>query len=124
MPYKTKQWMKLVPLDPSEDGYKCKEGCPNHQCNGDCKNVEYGHGDLVRPNHYVVVLNEYERDNLLWLMNDIGRISELSALCTGDWNGQIPHKLSDDGWTTENPKYDNVPNCSFEELKRPLAERK
>ena len=46
----------------------------------------------------VLVLTEYERDNLLWLLN-VGR---KIGLDTGDWLGQIRNRL--------NPAHEGNPN--------------
>lgn len=76
---------------------------------------------------WTLVLNKYQRDNLLWLINAIGwpytpghveSIGPFELANTGDWLGEIGWMLKDDedGWPVID-EHDR-PNRIFEELRK------
>ncbi len=71
--------------------------------------------------NWVIQLNKYHRDNLLWLFNVIGYpgagIKPFTFANTGDWNGEIPLMLCKPGQS--NPVLDakDRPNKSIDALK-------
>ena len=45
---------------------------------------------------WIIVLNKYQRDNLLWLLI-LARHGYIPAVATGDWVGEIPFLLAKEG---------------------------
>lgn len=73
-----------------------------------------------------IVLNKYQRDNLLWLLNAIGYprldhvVEPFNCANTGDWVGELALMLrGPDGecFVTEKDR----PNTSFEDLRRSIG---
>lgn len=71
---------------------------------------------------WLMTLNEYQRDNLLWLLGAImsGRYPELSILDTGDWVGEIYWALGGIPFTPNDTKRKltsvGKPNKTWEDL--------
>lgn len=70
---------------------------------------------------WVIQLNKYHRDNLLWLLNAVGyphgkSVEPFHLANTGDWNGEIPQMLAKPGGDCVLDK-DDRPNKSVEDLK-------
>jgi hypothetical protein len=59
-----------------------------------------------------VELTDYERDNLLAMLVAIWRYGSAPWLNTGDWVGQIPHKL---GWNGNETEWGR-PNATAEQM--------
>lgn len=75
-------------------------------------------------NRWVIELNEYHRNNLLWLLNAIGypnhlKVEPFDCANTGDWVGEIACMLSK---PNQEPVLDmlDYPNISLEDLKRKI----
>lgn len=71
--------------------------------------------------NYFLELNKYQRDNLLWLLLIAWQNPEL-GLGTGDWIGEIPHKLVAHDNYPELTEQDQ-PNCTLEEWRHQFDQR-
>jgi hypothetical protein len=57
---------------------------------------KYSNGDnfnLTGPEKWVITLNSYQRNNLLWLFQVMGDIEPFTFANNGDWAGEIPGML-------------------------------
>jgi len=76
------------------------------------------------PETWVLVLNRYQRDNLLWLLNavgypwDAGPVEPFTLANTGDWVGELALMLMKTEGFTKSMTIDanDRPNMSKEEL--------
>lgn len=70
---------------------------------------------------WTLVLNKYQRDNLLWLINACGWpggncVEPFHFASTGDWIGEIGWMLKDDEQAMPQITQEDRPNRSFDEL--------
>lgn len=70
---------------------------------------------------YTLILNKYQRDNLLWLINACGwpagdAVGPFIAANTGDWIGEIGWMLKDEEDQLPVLDDNDQPNRSIEEL--------
>lgn len=79
---------------------------------------------------WILVLNKYQRDNLLWLLNACGypgdnttahTIKPFDCANTGDWVGMLAIMLMDDKQFPGITAGDH-PNSSFEQLKKQVEQ--
>lgn len=70
--------------------------------------------DERRQPQWVLRLNKYQRDNLLWLINICYKVDPFTIANNGDWIGEILWMISSSGELEEG----DVPNCTMEELKK------
>ena len=83
---------------------------------------------------WVIVLNKYQRDNLLWLFAAIGYATDANGKSgvepftyanNGDWVGEIPQMLTkpeQPQWTTK-LEPDDLPNGTLEDLEKRINDR-
>lgn len=93
--------------------------------------MNYQHGDHWRPPEiWTLTLNQYQRDNLLWLLQCVGgwpwqeakerQVAPFSYANSGDWVGEIAGMLGTEDWIDGKrvPKFNpKNPNCSVEQLR-------
>ena len=73
------------------------------------KNIEYRKN---KEDCWVIRLNKYQRDNLLWLLTLVWE-GHLEGCNTGDWVGEIPYLLSKEGKESKLDDED-LPDVSIE----------
>lgn len=84
--------------------------------------------ELDGEKHWVLTLNKYQRDNLLWLCAAIGYpspefvgednlVEPFHLANTGDWVGEIANMLMEDG-AIAMPRPGDDPNMSIKELRK------
>jgi hypothetical protein len=80
------------------------------------------------PETWVLCLNRYQRDNLLWLLNAIGypygttKVEPFTLANTGDWVGELTQMLMKVEGLNKSLTIDpnDHPNMSLEELRRQI----
>lgn len=76
--------------------------------------IEYqsGRGSTM-PEIWVMALNRYQRDNLLWLLQAMGygapAIEPLHLAHTGDWVGEIANMLGTEHWNEGKRSVEFIP---------------
>jgi hypothetical protein len=79
------------------------------------------------PEKWVIELNRYQRDNLLWLLlacwgwNEGGVIEPLNFAGTGDWVGEIPHLLMRPGRSSPCLDASDHPNWTHDQLREAIG---
>lgn len=74
----------------------------------------------TEPERWVIELNRYQRDNLLWLLLAVWGcgVPPFDRAATGDWVGEIPWMLRLPGQESPQLTPDDHPLCSVDELRR------
>lgn len=78
--------------------------------------------EVAGQKRWVLVLNEYQRSNLLWVFAAMGTLDEkgvepITYLSTGDWAGEIPNMLTEDGKGWRSSEGIEKANSTLEELR-------